>query len=187
MSVFQEVQAAPPIEVFKLTRDCRADNDPNKVDLGVGAYRTPEGKPWILPVVKKAEAQLAKDIEAETINHEYLPVMGLDRFSKAATAMLLGEDSAVVKEGRAFGIQSLSGTGALRNGAEFLVRQMKKTVFYHSDPTWGNHMLVFKNAGFAEGRKYRYWDKESRGLNWDGMMEDIGNAPEGAVIILHAC
>jgi hypothetical protein len=29
-------------------------------------------------------------IEKETINHEYLPVLGLDSFSSAATAMLLG-------------------------------------------------------------------------------------------------
>jgi aspartate aminotransferase len=38
--------------------------------------RTDEGKPWILPVVKKAEKVLAESIEAEKINHEYLAVLG---------------------------------------------------------------------------------------------------------------
>jgi aspartate aminotransferase len=71
----------------------------------VGAYRTPEGKPWVLPVVKQAERILAEQVEAEVINHEYLPVLGLDSFSEAATAMLLGEGSAAIKEGRAFGVQ----------------------------------------------------------------------------------
>lgn len=187
MSKFVDIPAAPPIEVFKLSRDCKADNDPKKIDLGVGAYRTDEGKPWVLPVVKKAEAKLAKDIEADAINHEYLPILGLEAFSTAATAMLLGEDSPVIKEGRTFAVQSLSGTGAIRNGAEFLHRQLQASVVYVSDPTWGNHGLIFKNSGFAEVRKYRYWDQQNRCLNFDGLMEDLGNAPAGAVVILHAC
>ena len=40
------------------------------ISLGVGAYRTDEGKPWILPTVKKAEKILAEQIEKEEINHE---------------------------------------------------------------------------------------------------------------------
>ena len=96
---------APPIEVFQLTRDYQADPHPQKVSLGVGAYRTDEGKPWILPCVKKAESILATQVEEEKINHEYLPVLGLDGFTKAATKMLLGEDSPALAENRAFGIQ----------------------------------------------------------------------------------
>merc|ERR1719315_735222 len=102
MSLFQGVESAPAIEVFKLTRDFQADTHPQKVSLGVGAYRTDDGKPWILPVVKKAETHLAKDIEAETINHEYLPILGFDSFSANATKMLLGGDSKAIQEGRAF-------------------------------------------------------------------------------------
>merc|ERR1719225_1783612 len=48
-SWFPNVEAAPPIEVFKLSRDFQADTNPKKVSLGVGAYRPDEGKPWILP------------------------------------------------------------------------------------------------------------------------------------------
>jgi len=84
-------------------------------------------------------------------------------------------------------MQSLSGTGALRNGAEFLKRQLNANIYYVSDPTWGNHNLIFKNAGFTEARKYRYWDAQKKGLNFDGMLEDLRSAPEGAVVILHAC
>jgi len=187
MSLFSHVELAPPIEVFKLTRDYVADTTAEKANLGVGAYRTDDGKPWILPVVKKAETKLAADIEAETINHEYLPVLGLEAFSTASTRMLLGEDCEAFKSGRAFGAQALSGTGALRNGAEFLARQLGSRVCYISDPTWGNHGMIFKNSGFDEVRKYRYWKKDTRGLDIEGMLEDLSAAPEGAVIILHAC
>ena len=37
--------------------------------------------------------------------------------------------------------------------------------------------MIFKNSGFDEIRKYRYWDKDSRGLNFDGMIEDLRAAP----------
>jgi aspartate aminotransferase len=45
-SLFNHVELAPPIEVFKLTRDFVADVATEKANLGVGAYRTDEGKPW---------------------------------------------------------------------------------------------------------------------------------------------
>jgi len=187
MSLFDCVSAAPPIEVFQLGRDFQADTSPDKVSLGVGAYRTEEGKPWILPVVKKAEKILAEKIEQESINHEYLPVLGLESFSSAATAMLLGEDSPALAEKRAFGVQCLSGTGALRNGAEFLKRIVGSNIVYNSDPTWGNHNLIFKNSGFTEIRKYRYWDPVGKNLAWSGMLEDLTAAPAKSIIVLHAC
>ena len=186
-SWFSNVEAAPPIEVFQLSRDFQADPNPKKVSLGVGAYRTDEGKPWILPCVKKAEKKLADQIDTEAINHEYLPVLGLETFSSAATSMLLGENCVAIKEGRAFGAQALSGTGALRNGAEFLARISGLRCAYYSDPTWGNHGLIFKNAGFTDLRKYRYWDAQRKCLDFDGFIEDLENAPAKAVIILHAC
>jgi len=185
--MFSEVQDAPPIEVFQLTRDFQADSNPNKMSLGVGSYRTDEGKPWILPVVKKAEKILAQRIEEEVINHEYLPILGLESFSRSATSMLLGADSPAIKENRAFGIQALSGTGSLRVGAEFLNKILGRSVVYYSDPTWGNHGLIFKNAGYTSLNKYRYWQPETKGLNFAGMIEDLSAAPEGAVIVLHAC
>ena len=45
-----------------------------------------------------------------------------------------------------------------RVGAEFLHTILKADTVYNSDPTWGNHNLIFKNAGFKNINKYRYWD-----------------------------
>jgi len=61
-----------------------------------------------------------------TLTHEYLMILGLPAFSEAATGMLLGKDSPVVSEGRAFGIQCLSGTGSLRVAGDFLAQVMEK-------------------------------------------------------------
>ena len=184
MSKFSSVELGPPIEVFALTKAFQDDNFEKKVNLGVGAYRTDQGKPWVLPVVREVEKIMASD---DTRVKEYLPVLGLEVFSSAATSMLLGSDSPVILENRAFGVQCLSGTGALRIGAEFLAKQLKCEYFYYSSPSWENHHLVFTNAGFKEGRQYRYWNQATRGLDFDGFKEDLKNAPENSVIILHAC
>lgn len=183
-SKFADVQLGPPIEVFALNKAFGEDTFEQKVSLGVGAYRTEKGQPWVLPVVREAEKTLAAD---ETLNKEYLPILGLEAFSSAATAMLLGSDSPALIENKAFGVQSLSGTGALRVGAEFLAKVLGAKIFYYSKPTWENHRLVFTNAGFEEAREYRYWSDSTRGLDLEGFLEDLRNAPENSVIILHAC
>ncbi|CAH2208126.1 jg22868, partial [Pararge aegeria aegeria] len=63
----------------------------------------------------------------------------LENFSNSSVSMLLGEDNPVITEGRAFGVQTLSGTGSLRVGAELLNKHLKYTNFYYSSPTWGQY------------------------------------------------
>jgi len=59
------------------------------------AYRTDDGKPYYLPVVKKAESVVLEG----TSNHEYLPVLGLESFTKAASQLLLGDITQRQEEG----------------------------------------------------------------------------------------
>lgn len=184
MTRFACVDAAPPVEIFALMRAYRADTCPQKVDLGVGAYRTEEAKPWVLPVVRKVEKEMAED---DSLNHEYLGQLGLEDFSKAAVRMLLGDDNVAIKDGRAVGIQCLSGTGSLRVAGDLLCKHANFTTIYMSTPTWPNHTLVFKHSGFQNIKFYRYWDAKNRCLNFAGMIEDLENAPEDSVVILHAC
>lgn len=86
--------------------------------------------------------------------------------------------------------QSLSGTGALRLAADFLakfVHKSKKTHVYISDPTWGNHRAIFQAAGFETIETYRYYNRKTNGLDLLGYLEDVQNAPEGSIFVLHAC
>lgn len=182
-SRFSDVEQAPPVAVFALTAAYKADTSPLRVNLGVGAYRTEEGKPWVLPVVREVESQLAAD---HSLDHEYLPIQGLPEFTTAATRLVLGDDSAAILENRAMGFQTLSGTGALRLAAEFLKRKTNHSVVYLPDPTWANHNGIFSMLDF-DIRKYRYWKPETRGLDFEGMIEDLKNAPANAVVVLHAC
>ena len=63
----------------------------------LSAYRTEEGKPWVLPVVKQVEMMMVQD---QTLNHEYLPVGGDPLYRNEATKLLLGENSPAINEGR---------------------------------------------------------------------------------------
>ncbi|XP_054715714.1 aspartate aminotransferase, cytoplasmic-like [Uloborus diversus] len=183
-SRFAIVKPAPPVEMFALNKACEEDVFPDKVNLSIGAYRSEEGKPWVLPVVRKAETSIAED---ETLNHEYLGQLGLKEFTKAATRLLLGENSPAIKENRVLGVQALSGTGALRLGADFLATSAHFTDYYLSDPTWPNHPYIFRNAGFKHCHTYRYWNPLDKALDFKGMLEDLENAPEDSVVVLHVC
>ncbi len=52
-STFDNVPLAPADPIFFLTASFKADTNADKVNLGVGAYRDDNGKPWILPADKK--------------------------------------------------------------------------------------------------------------------------------------
>jgi len=52
------VEQAPPDLVLGITEAFKADSDPDKLNLGVGAYRTEELQPYVLGVVKTAEKRM---------------------------------------------------------------------------------------------------------------------------------
>jgi len=181
-SKFAGVQKLPPDAIFFTKTRFKNDKDPRKVNLGIGAYRTDEGKPYILKVVKDAEAALLAD---PSLNKEYLPIGGDAAFIAASQRSIFG-DCAAVNEKRVAGVQTLSGTGALRILSNFLANNFPGITIYKSSPTWGNHRKVFLKAGLNQ-KDYRYWDPKTKGLDIDGMCEDLSNAPAGSVVLLHAC
>lgn len=78
-------------------------------------------------------------VNDESLDHEYLPILGQEAFRKAATKLILGADSKALKEGRVGSAQCISGTGAVFTGAQFLARHypIKGAACYISKPTWG--------------------------------------------------
>lgn len=184
MSRFAELQEAPPVALFALSKAYQQDSNPNKVDLGIGAYRDQNGKPWVLPVVRKTSIALAND---ENVNFEYLSQLGLPEFTKAAASLLLSDESSVIKEKRVACCQSISGTGAITLAANFLIKVMKYKIVYYSKPTWPNHISIFQHVGCEDIRSYRYWDSSAKAIDISGMLDDLKAAPKDSIIILHAC
>ncbi|ROW05105.1 hypothetical protein VSDG_00616 [Cytospora chrysosperma] len=180
----EAVPQAPEDPLFGLMAAYRADTSPDKVDLGIGAYRDDNAKPWVLPVVKKADEIIRND---PNLNHEYLPIAGLPSFTSKACELVLGADSPALAEKRVASVQTISGTGACHLGALFLARFYKgnRTV-YLSNPTWANHNQIFTNVGLPIAT-YPYFDKQTKGLDIEGMKAALADAPDRSIILLHAC
>jgi aspartate aminotransferase len=142
------------------------------------------GESELIYRMKQADEILRSD---PNLNHEYLPIAGLSTFTSAAANLMLGSDSPALAEKRTTSIQTISGTGAVHLGALFLKKFYPGTpTVYFSNPTWANHNQIFGNVGLPV-KTYPYFSKETKGLDFEGMTEAISSAPEGSVILLHAC
>ncbi|KAJ5890081.1 hypothetical protein N7504_010891 [Penicillium tannophilum] len=178
------VAAAPEDPLFGLMKAYKEDPSDKKVDLGIGAYRDNNAKPWILPVVKKADDAIHND---PTVNHEYLSIGGLPDLTAAAQKLIVGADSPAITEKRICTLQTISGTGAVHLGGLFLAKfHPQKPTIYLSNPTWANHHQIFSNVGLNIAT-YPYFSTKTKGLDFDGMMQSIKSAPNGSVVVLHAC
>ena len=116
----------------------------------------------------------------------YLPIQGLASFCDATVELLLGKDSVAIQEKRVATLQALSGTGSLAVAAQFIHQYMPGKTVYISNPTWPNHKNIFTLAGVSWDA-YRYFDPRTVGLDFQGMLEDIRNAPDGSIVLLHGC
>jgi len=178
-----DVPMGPPDGILGLVEAFGKDDFPKKVNLSVGAYRNDEGKPWVLPSVKKAEERVL----AASMNKEYAPIVGVGDFVERARAFALGKDSAALADGRVASVQSLSGTGACRLIGDFYNKFLGSGApFYLPKPSWGNHGNIFRASGL-DVRGYRYLDDAGVGFDMQGMIADLQAAPDGSAVLLHAC
>lgn len=181
-SPFAHIEQAPPDPIIGLTEAFNQDPNPAKVNLGVGVYQDANGKVPVLKVVRAAEAHYYE----QEATKSYLPIDGLPAYNKAVQALLFGADSQVLAEGRAVTVQGLGGTGSLKIGADFLRRFLPDAQIWISSPSWENHQMLFETAGFKVN-SYPYYDPETHGLNFNGMLETLKTLPAQSIVVLHAC
>ncbi|XP_015114179.1 aspartate aminotransferase, mitochondrial [Diachasma alloeum] len=182
-SWWSHVEMGPPDAILGVTEAFKRDNNPKKINLGVGAYRDDNGKPFVLPSVIKAEEKL----RAKGLDKEYSPISGNPDFCANSINLALGDGSDVVANKWNATVQGISGTGSLCIGAFFLNKFFPgNKEIYLPSPSWGNHTPLFKLAGLSV-KSYRYYDPSTCGLDFKGVMEDISKIPERSIILLHAC
>lgn len=177
------VQMGPPDVILGVTEAYKKDANPKKINLGVGAYRDDNGKPFVLPSVKKASQRLVE----KSLDHEYSPIGGTAEFCKNSILLALGEDSQHVANGTNATVQAISGTGALRIGGAFLASFFPGAKdIYLPTPSWGNHGPIFRHSGLNV-KAYRYYQPSSCGFDFQGALEDLSKIPERSIVLLHAC
>ncbi|XP_074641069.1 aspartate aminotransferase, cytoplasmic-like isoform X2 [Tubulanus polymorphus] len=183
MSRFGATEMGRPVETYLQYGKWKNDPNPQKCDMVIGVYRNNEGNVCDLDVVKLAEKQIAND---DSLNHEYLPITGLPAFTKSSCELVLGRDSPAFIEDRYGGCQGVGGSGSLFIGLAFLRQIAKYDIAYVSKPTWEDHIGLCEKLGYSEVREYTYWDPEKKAINFTAFLDALKNAPENAVILLHA-
>ena len=105
MSFFASVPLAPRDPILGLTEAFNADQNPAKVNLGVGVYQDANGKLPLLDCVRRAEQRLAVDPKPRG----YLPIDGLPAYVAAVRSLVFGEGSPVLD--RVVTVQALGEIG----------------------------------------------------------------------------
>ena len=183
-SAWAGVDAAPADPILGLSEAFKTDTNPKKVLLGLGAYRDDDGKPYVLPCVRRA----AEIINERNMDNEYLPIHGLQSYIDKSLVTAYGSDCKQLNEGRIAGAQSLSGTGSLRVGFTFFANWYpnKDIDFLIPNPTWPLHRNLAQLCGF-EWKNYRYYAPETKGFDFEGMKDDLKAAKDGSFVLLHTC
>ena len=189
MTILNTLNPVATDEIFDLNREFINDTHPQKASLGVGVFRTDDGKPWPLPVVREAEKRLVAD--DSPFRHEYTAIEGDVAFLQMARDVLLdlngkaeGEKEKAVE--RIASVQTVGGTGANHLGALFLAHTMKPRQVWLSDPSWANHDTIWQHVDVRCAR-YPYYNQATRLFDFEGMVAKLeSEAQEGDIILLHA-
>ncbi|EME0909221.1 aspartate/tyrosine/aromatic aminotransferase [Vibrio vulnificus] len=180
--MFEKVVAAPADPILGLTEEFKKDPRAEKINLGVGIYKTEQGETPVLATVKKAEAALVETEKTKS----YLTIEGTAEYALAVQKLLFGADAELINAQRAKTAQAPGGTGALRIAGEFIKRQLGDVKIWISNPTWANHHGVFRAAGL-ETVEYAYYNPETKDKDFAAMLADLEKASAGDVVLLHGC
>lgn len=180
--MFEVVKTAAADPILGLTEAFKKDPRNNKINLGVGIYKTDQGDTPVLDCVKKAEQILLQNEKTKS----YLNIEGLAAYASVVQQLLFGRNSDIIADNRAATAQAPGGTGSLRIAADFMVKQLGVKRIWVSNPTWANHGNIFKAAGL-EVVEYAYYDAENQALDFDGMLQSLGQTKAGDAVLFHGC
>ncbi|MEM8978972.1 MAG: amino acid aminotransferase [Pseudomonadota bacterium] len=177
--MFAQLTQQPADKILALMAEFRDDPRPTKIDLGVGVYKDANGNTPIIEAIKAAEKDLW---EAETTK-SYVGLAGDKAFADAMIELVLGDSQPRAAVSAA---ATPGGTGAVRQAFDLIAMANPKATIWVSDPTWPNHLSILKHMRIPF-ETYRYFDAETRGVDAQGMLEDLAAAEPGDVVLLHGC
>lgn len=177
--MFENLKSQPVDKIMELMHMYRADPRTDKIDLGVGVYKNAQGVTPVMRAIKTAEHRLWE----EQTTKAYVGLVGDPAFADAMIGLILGDAVARDTIGAA---ATPGGTGAVRQAFEMIQMANPGARVFVSDPTWPNHLSILDYLGI-EVVRYRYFDDDSRAVDFDGMIADLKTARAGDVILLHGC
>jgi len=180
--MFDSLALLPPDSILGLAAACRADSNPDKVDLTLGVYMDETGLCPVFEAVQQAQ----RDLVQEEITKVYMPPQGDAAYLEGIQTLVLGDDHCARLGDRLTAVQTPGGCGAVRLGAEVIFAAAPTATVWVSDPTWPVHIPLMGSVGL-QFKSYRYYSSAIRGLDFTAMLEDLEAASPGDIVLLHGC
>lgn len=175
--MLERLTAQPPDALLALIKAYADDPTPDKVDLGVGVYRTGQGDTPVFQAMKRAEQILVDTQDTKA----YLGPEGDMGFVNALKPYIFGESDPTMG-GRVQGMQTPGGTGAVRL-AVALAQRAGVERLHMGTPSWPNHAqilgdIALEMVGFAHANV-------DGSANVDALLEVIRSAGPNDAVLLH--
>ena len=177
--MFDALKPQVPDQILQLIQMYKDDPRTTKIDLGVGVYKDATGLTPVMRAVKAAEKKLWETEVTKT----YTGLAGDPAFNLAAAKMILGDAAPM---DRVASVATPGGTGAIRQALELIRLASPDATVWLSNPTWPNHPSIIRYLGMKMA-EYRYFDAQTRGIDFAGLMDDLGRVAPGDVVLLHGC
>src|SRR6185312_22281 len=135
------LQQQPADALLALIKLHNADPRADKIDLGVGVYRTDSGATPVFASIKAAEKVLLETQDSKA----YLGPEGDMGFVHALMPYVFGQEDPTLG-GRIEGMQTPGGTGAVRLALALANRAGVKRIWMGT-PSWPNHAQIVADLG----------------------------------------
>jgi aromatic-amino-acid transaminase len=168
----------PPDALLALIKLHDADPRGDKIDLGVGVYRTGQGGTPVFGAIKAAEQKLVDEQDTKA----YLGPEGDMGFVHALMPYVFGSDP--TRGGRIEGMQTPGGTGAVRL-ALALAKRAGATRVLMGAPSWPNHAQIVRDLDLELVTFAHATDDGA--ANLDALKGALAPAAEGDTVLLHGC
>jgi len=177
--LLENLTPQPEDPILAMMEKFRADPRTDKIDLGIGIYRDAAGTTPVMRAVKQAEQALLDQQSTKS----YTSLGGDPAFTRAIADLVLGDS---IDPTRVAGAGTVGGTGAVRQGLDLARLANKGATVHIPDPSWPNHRAIIQAVGLT-CKTYRYFDADTGGLDYDGLIADLAAIPAGDIVLLHGC
>ncbi len=168
----------PPVALLALIKLYNDDSRVDKIDLGVGVYRTGQGETPVFGAIKAAEQKLVDEQDSKA----YLGPEGDMGFVHALMPHIFGNDPTM--GGRIEGMQTPGGTGAVRLAVALAARAGVGKVLV-GNPSWPNHAQILRDLG-VEMQGFAHAGADGA-VDMDALRAALKGAAKGDAVLLHGC
>ena len=173
------LKAQPADALLALIKLHNDDPRVDKIDLGVGVYRTGQGDTPVFGAIKAAEKKLLETQGSKA----YLGPEGDMGFVHALMPYVFGKADPTMS-GRIEGMQTPGGTGAVRL-ALALAKQAGVSRVFMGTPSWPNHAQIMNDLGLT----LQGFAHNTKGgvVDMDALKAALAEAGPGDAVLLHGC